>query len=587
MRKGVAASPGVAVGKAYCVDEIFVAPDERKLGSREAAAEFRRFQRARTKTASELRALYHKVSSQIGFEQASVFEARERVLVDPALAAKVRQRIVGERETVPSALRHLLRENRALLAATPDEFLKHRLADLHDVLVRLSAHLSPVLARGSKLLSGGLVLVAQDIVSSQLLALGERNLAAVVTECGGRTSHAAMFARKRGIPGVSGVADLLRHVQTGDTIVVDGSSGHVLINPDSETESAYRKLQREFFRLKDVLAENRRQPALTACGQPLELLANINNLADARAATALGASGVGLFRTEYLFLTHPDVPDEDEQCAAYRAIVAASPGQQVTIRTLDLGGDKTIPYLARDHEANPFMGWRSIRLSFEHPGFFNHQIRAVLRAAAGQKGRQRHVQLLFPMITQLEEIRRLRAMVTRARRALGREGLELVDVRIGLMLEVPAAAVMIRSLVEVVDFVSIGSNDLVQYLMAADRDNPKVSHLCQPFSPAVLRVLSQVITACHDVGKPVTLCGEMAGHPRAFLLLLGMGLRSFSMSPAFIPTIKDLASHVTLEAAQAIFRRTSRLTTSQQVISYLGKQMALLAPNLRLLDTTN
>jgi phosphotransferase system enzyme I (PtsI) len=575
----------VAVGKAYCVDEIFVAADDRKLGSREAAAEFRRFQRARSKAAGELRALYHKVSSQIGFEQASVFEARERVLTDPALAAKVRLRIIGERETVPSALRHLLRENRVLLAATPDEFLKRRLADLHDVLVRLSAHLSPVLARGSKLLSSGLVLVAQDIVSSQLLALGERDVAAVVTESGGRTSHAAMFARKRGIPGVAGVSDLLRHVQTGDTIVVDGSSGHVLINPDSETESAYRKLQREFFRLKDVLAENRRRPAQTACGQPLELLANINNVTDARAATALGASGVGLFRTEYLFLTHPDVPDEDEQCAAYGEIVAASPGEQVTIRTLDLGGDKTIPYLARDHEANPFMGWRSIRLSFEHPDFFNQQIRAVLRAAAGQKRRQRRVQLLFPMITQLEEIRRLRAMVTRARRALEREGLELVDVPIGLMLEVPAAAVMIRSLVEVVDFVSIGSNDLVQYLMAADRDNPKVSHLCQPFSPPVLRVLSQVITACHDAGKPVTLCGEMAGHPRAFLLLLGMGLRSFSMSPAFIPTIKDLASHVTLEAAQAIFRRASRLTTSQQVISYLGKQMAHLAPELRLLDT--
>ena len=417
MRKGVAASPGVAVGKAYCVDDIVVAPDDRKLGSREAVAEFRRFQRARTKTAGELRALYHKVSSQVGIEQASVFEARERVLTDPALAAKVRQRIIGEGETVPSALRFLLRENRALLAATPDEFLKHRLADLHDVLVRLSAHLSPVLARGSTMLSGGLVLVAQDIVSSQLLALDDRTVAAVVTESGGSTSHAAMFARKRGIPGVAGVTDLLRHVQTGDTIVVDGSTGHVLINPDSESESAYRKLEREYFRLKDVLAENRRQPACTGCGQSLELLANINNLADARAASALGACGVGLFRTEYLFLTHPDVPDEDEQCAAYREIIAASPGEQVTIRTLDLGGDKTIPYLTRDQEANPFMGWRSIRLSFEHPEFFNHQIRAVLRAAAGQKGRQRRVQLLFPMITQLEEIRRLRAMVTRARRA--------------------------------------------------------------------------------------------------------------------------------------------------------------------------
>jgi phosphotransferase system enzyme I (PtsI) len=295
---------------------------------------------------------------------------------------------------------------------------------------------------------------------------------------------------------------------------------------------------------------------------------------------------VGLFRTEYLFLTHPDVPDEEEQLAAYRRIIDASPKRQVTIRTLDLGGDKTIPHLGHDREANPFMGWRSIRLSFEHPEFLLTQIRAVLRASAPENAKPCQVRLLFPMITTLEEMRRVRSMVRRARQKLVAEGKPIGEVPIGLMLEVPAAAVSIRSLLEVVDFVAIGSNDLVQYLMAADRDNPKVNHLCQPLSPAVLRVLTKVVDACTKAHKPVTLCGEMAGQPRAFVLLLGMGLRSFSMSPAFIPSIKDLTRHLTADGARRIFRRALKLKTAAQVIRYMGEQVQQLAPNLSILDTT-
>ncbi len=346
---------------------------------------------------------------------------------------------------------------------------------------------------------------------------------------------------------------MLKQVKNGDVLVVDGRDGHVIVNPDPETTSAYRKLQREFFDLKDHLAENRDQPAVTADGVEIDLLANINNVADAAAAKAMGASGVGLFRTEYLFLTHPDVPDEEEQTAAYRQIIAESPNHRVTIRTLDLGGDKTIPYLGHAREANPFLGWRSIRLSFEHPEFFATQIRAVLRAAAGPRN---YVRLMFPMITTLEEIRRVQGMVARAKKDLAKQSKPFGPVPVGLMLEVPAAAVMIDSLLEVVDFVSIGSNDLVQYLMAADRDNPRVSHLCQPLSPAVLRVLANTIAACNRASKPVTLCGEMAGRPRAVVLLLGMGLRSFSMSPAFIPTIKDLLTHVSIAQAEKILQRS-------------------------------
>ncbi|HEY2882709.1 MAG TPA: putative PEP-binding protein, partial [Pirellulales bacterium] len=242
----------------------------------------------------------------------------------------------------------------------------------------------------------------------------------------------------------------------------------------------------------------------------------------------------------------------------------------------------TIPYLGHDREANPFLGWRSIRLSFEHPEFFATQIRAILRAAAGPK---KSVRLMFPMITTLEEIRKVRSMVEKAKRELAKQRKPCGHVPIGLMVEVPAAAVMIDSLLEVVDFVSIGSNDLVQYLMAADRDNPRVSHLCQPLAPAVLRVLNSLIGACNRAGKPVTLCGEMAGRPRAVVLLFGMGLRSFSMSPAFVPTIKELLSHLTKAKAERILNQALRLRTSAQVIRYMEQQVAELAPNVKLLDT--
>jgi phosphotransferase system enzyme I (PtsI) len=316
----------------------------------------------------------------------------------------------------------------------------------------------------------------------------------------------------------------------------------------------------------------------------LRLEANINGVADAQAACAMGASGVGLYRTEYLYLTHPNVPDEGDQFDNYREIVATSPNHNVTIRTLDIGGDKTVAYLGHNHqEANPFMGWRSIRLSFEHPEFFNTQIRAVVRAASlFPKGT---VRLMFPMVTTVEELRRLRNMVGRAYKTLRSAGRRTKELPVGMMLEVPAAAVSIESMLDLVDFVSIGSNDLVQYLMAADRDNPKVSHLCQPLAPPVLKVLQSVISACNRANKPVTVCGEMAGQPKSFILLLGMGLKRFSMSPAFIPSIKQLASQVSLREAEQIVRSVMKFKTTGQVKKFMTRQVEQIAPNLTMLDT--
>jgi phosphoenolpyruvate-protein phosphotransferase (PTS system enzyme I) len=587
MPKGIAVSPGVAIGSAYVIHEIFVDPETKRLEDSEVTAELARYETARDKSASDLRALEKKVAHQVGREEASIFGVHQMIMRDAAFTNKIRNWIVDDRVTAQIALQRLLEEYTTILSHTKDQYLRERLNDVRDVVVRIGTHLSPIADPHQDELHGPVILVADELLPSQSVSFEGIDLHGIVTQCGSQTSHAAIIARSRGIPAVSGIKGLLKSVKTGDTIVVDGRDGHVEINPNPESLSAFRKLEREFFNLQDRLAENRHLPAVTADGVELRLQANINNLADTKAACAMGASGVGLFRTEYLYLTHPSIPDEDEQFEVYSQIIENSPNKHVTIRTLDIGGDKTVPYLGHHHqEANPFMGWRSIRLSFEHPEFFYTQVRAVIRAAA--EFPDGTVRLMFPMVTTIEEITKLRGMVRRATKQLMARSKKLTkypEVPMGMMLEVPAAAVTIGAMLESVDFVSIGSNDLVQYLMAADRDNPKVSHLCQPLAPAVLCVLQQVITACNQANKPVTLCGEMAGQPKAFLLLLGMGLRRFSMSPAFIPSIKQLASTVSVAEARHIADTALAFTTTKQVQMFMTRRLEQLAPDLAILDT--
>jgi phosphoenolpyruvate-protein phosphotransferase (PTS system enzyme I) len=585
MFRGIAVSPGVSIGTAYCIHEVFVDPGRQLLEPQEVPAEVARFENARKKSIIDVRGLQQKVASQIGHDAAAIFAVHESILHDPALVGKVRGWITEEHLTAPAALARLLEFYRTLLEKSGDDYLRERIADIRDVVERLSSYLSSALNKNSPSLAGPIIVVADELLPSQVVMLGNRPVNGIVTQAGSQTSHAAIVARSRGIPAVSGAAGILARTKTGDTIIVDGREGHVIINPDAEMLSAFRKLEREFVNLRDQLAHNHDQPAVTADGQKLELMANINGVADAQAAVAMGASGVGLYRTEYLYMIHPSVPSEEEQLVNYREVIASSPNRSVTIRTLDIGGDKTVPFLGRGHyEANPFMGWRSIRLSFEYPEFFLSQIRAILRAAAPNDtdtdSSERRVKILFPMITTLEELRRLKSMVLRAQRRLQDEGLVYGQVDFGMMLEVPAAAVMIENLLPAVDFVSIGSNDLVQYLMAADRDNPKVSHLCQPLSPAVLRVLHSVVRACNQHQKPVTLCGEMAGLPQALAVLLGMGLRRFSVSPAVVPTVKEVVHHLTIPLAEELLARALRLKTTKQIRNMLNAQLLAIAPNL-------
>jgi phosphoenolpyruvate-protein phosphotransferase len=580
LKKGVPVSPGVGVARAYCVDEVLARREPLQVDEAALSGEISRFQRACAGAATELDAIVTRVARQLGEEEAAIFRAHRLLLRDPAFIGKVRSIILDRHVDVSTALHITLEDYSALFSRIEDEYLQERMADLRDVVGRIIGQLALQNQPETVTPDEAVIIVAPEILPSQALAFNRIHVAGIITEAGGTTGHAAILARSLGIPAVSGLRGILREVHTGDLIALDGREGFVHLNPGPEVESAYRKLQREYVSLRDRLIENRDLEAVSPDGVRVELLANVNSRGDAEMAKRVGATGVGLYRTEYLFLTHAAVPDEEEQLAAYRDIIEASPNRHVTIRTLDLGGDKQVPYLGHSKEPNPFMGWRSIRLSSAYPEFFQTQIRAILRA-----GRFGQISLLFPMISNLEEVLRLKRIVHRTKTTLTRQGIPIGEkIPLGVMLEVPAAALCTRDLLEEVDFVSIGSNDLIQYLMAADRDNPKVAHLCEPFNPVLMRLLDQVISACSARGTPVTLCGEMAGRPRCVLPLFGMGLRSLSMSPAFIPSIKEIIRRTPLKVAQDISERVKSMRTNGEVRGFLTRKVRQVWPNVTLLD---
>ncbi|WP_165068575.1 phosphoenolpyruvate--protein phosphotransferase [Paludisphaera rhizosphaerae] len=589
MLKGIGVSPGVVVGVAYRVESVLGAGEPQSLESAAMVpGEIARFDRAVEETTVELETFVQRIALELGTPAADIFKTHLQMVNDPEMTARVHAAIEKKRLTALSALQSVMNAYAAQFARIDQDYFRERVTDVRDVMTRIGSHLTrkPGPAEngnGATESHAGeepVILVAHEILPSQAMSLGNLAIAGIVTETGGSTSHAAILARSRGIPAVSGVDGIMNDVVAGDLMVVDGREGHVIVRPDREATSAYRKVQREFFLLKDRLVANRDQPAVSCDGTHVEVLANINNLADAQAADSVGAAGVGLFRTEYLFLTHHDVPGEEEQYEYYRQIVLSSPNKTTTIRTLDLGGDKTVPYLGRRNEPNPFMGWRSVRIFFENPKLLVTQIRAILRA-----GRHGKVSMLFPMITTVEELRRLNTMVKEAKSNLRREGVPFADdVKTGVMVEVPAAAVCIDALLRETDFISIGSNDLIQYLVAADRDNPKVAHLCEPLSPSIFRIINMVLEACQRTGTPVTVCGEMAGQPRAALVLFGMGLRRFSMSPAFVPQIKALIASVTTAQAERFAHHVLQLSTSDEIRAYLSERLHEVSAELEAID---
>lgn len=580
MKKGVPISPGISVARAFCLNLTLAGKENVLLDYAALNSEVQKFDNAVLDADRDLEGLIERVSSQVGSDEASIFRAHRQFLRDPSLLAKVRGSILNQKKDVSSALQSLLDEYSHLFSQINDLYFQDRMTDLRDVVTRILAKLA--IQEKNLLVEPGepVILVAREILPSQAFCFDRETIAGILTESGGPTGHAAILARSMRIPAVSGIPSILREVHTGDLIALDGREGVVYLNPGPEVESAYRKLQREYVDLYGKLVNNRELKPLSADGIPVELLANVSGPADATMACAVGACGIGLYRTEFLFLTHPSVPTEEDQLRVYREVIEKAPNKKVTIRTLDLGGDKNVAYLGQEVESNPYMGFRSIRLTTAYPEFFKTQLRAILRA-----GVHGDISLMFPMISTIEEWTQVKQIVEETLLSLQRSGTPHCDrVPVGMMIEVPAAALNIQDFISEVDFVSIGTNDLIQYLMAADRDNPRVAHLCEPFGPALLRLLNFIIQNCNDHGKPVTLCGEMAGRPRCFLPLFGMGLRRLSMSPGFIPSIKELVHRTNLQEAIQITQDILKMKTFEEIRHHLTEMIEEIWPDVQLLD---
>lgn len=581
MLRGVPISPGVAIARAYRLDPALARHKPQLLDVAALSSEVNRFDAACELVAAELEMRAQRVTAEIGREAGNVFESHRSLLRDPALVAKVKGTILTDHVDAITALNRTLEEYDVLFARIRDDYLRERVTDVRDVIEQVIERLAVDQDRQTIGASEPVVLIAAEIRPSQAAMFDRLPVSGIATEGGGATGHAAVLARGLGIPAVSGLAGLLDKTQNGDLVIIDGREGVAIVNPGPEVEAAYRKLQREYVDLRDGLAHNRDLISATTDGEEVELLVNANSAIDAAAGTAAGATGVGLFRTEFVFLTHPSVPTEEEQVSAYSQIVEAAPYRSVVIRTLDLGGDKQVSYFSHQREANPFMGFRSIRMSSEHPEFFQTQLRAILRAGASGS-----VSILFPMISTVEEVRRLRRLIDRARMALHSQRAAYGEsVRFGVMIEVPAAAVCIDHILQEVDFVSVGTNDLIQYLMAADRDNPRVASLCDPCHPAIYRVLRHILSRCNARSKPVTICGEMAGRPTCMLPLIGLGLRRASMSPAFVPAVKELVRSISIADARKVARAVLRMETAEEVRTYLNERLRKLCPNVANIDT--
>ena len=559
--KGIQASPGIAIGSIFVHEPQDPWIDYRRIPQGEVEAEVTRFLDTLKLVAEDLRAIRSEVEAKLGTDHAQIFDAHLLILEDEALKTPTLERIRGEWVNAEYAFWQTLQKLRRQFDAIQDDYFRSRKADIVDIETRVLAKLAQREEGVLDRLTTEAIVVAHDLSPSDTVHLRRDRVLGIVTEAGGTTSHAAIIARGLEIPAVLGVASATSSVEPGDLAIVDGQRGLVYIHPDEETLSRYR---RELNRLQEIhknLAGLKDLPSVTQDGVRVSLQVNIELPDEVDAALSYGAEGVGLYRTEYMYLASSSLPSEAEQTETYRRLAERMAPRPLVIRTLDLGGDKLSYVLHTIPEMNPFLGWRAIRLSLAHKALFRSQLRAILRTSAVG-----NVRVMFPMISSMEELREAKDVLEEARIELRDQGVAFdEDCPVGAMIEVPSAAVIADQLADEVDFFSIGTNDLIQYTIAVDRGNEKVAYLFDPFHPAVLRLIKNVVDAGHDKGIPVTLCGEMAGDPWSSVLLLGMGVDGFSMSPMALPEIKRVIRSVTRAWAVALADEVLTLRTREEI----------------------
>jgi phosphotransferase system, enzyme I, PtsP len=564
---GVPAAPGFGIGIAHVLRPLVSFDQVGELRTEDHAGEWQRFRNALEGSVRQIEDLKSRMSDRVPEVDGSLFDTHRMMLEDKSFLDKIRG-FIDDGFAAETALQFTIDEYVGAFGRMSDRYLRERATDVRDIGHRLLRNLLGV-ADEAREMPEGCILVAEELTLSDLAAIEPQRLSAIALATGGATSHATILAKSFEIPTVVGVDSLLETLQEGDSLVVDGNAGAVYVSPSRDVLAEYERLDREYRAFNRELEALHDLPAETVDGRRVTLEANIGLMGDLAFAHRHGAEGVGLYRTEFPFLTYRDFPDEEEQLRLYRRVIDALGPKRVTLRTLDLGADKYPSYLRLGKEENPFLGWRSIRISLEVPDLFKLQLRAILRASAHGT-----VRLLLPMISSLEEIRRSKELLEESRRELREEGIAFdEEMPVGIMVEVPSAVLQAEELAREVDFLSLGTNDLIQYLLAVDRNNRKVAPLYEPLHPAVLRAVAATVRAAKKAGRPLGICGEMASDPVCALILIGLGIEQLSMGSFYIPSIKRLVRSVEYATAREMARKVLEMPSAQEIKGYLFGMM--------------
>ena len=556
---GIAASNGIAIAKAYRLTEPDLTIEKRII--EDVQAEISRFKEAIQKSTVELEVIRDKAEKDLGADKAAIFDAHLLVLADPELINPISDKIQSDKVNAEFSLNETASMFITMFEQMDNEYMKERAADIRDVTKRVLSHLLGVHIPNPSLIAEEVIIIAEDLTPSDTAQLNPVYVKGFTTDIGGRTSHSAIMARSLEIPAIVGAKTVTSSIENGDLVIIDGLKGEVHINPTPELVKRYEEEQVAYAKQKAEWAKLVHEQTATKDGHHVELAANIGTPKDLEGVHQNGGEGIGLYRTEFLYMGRNDFPSEEEQFEAYKAVLEGMSGKPVVVRTLDIGGDKELPYLELPKEMNPFLGYRAIRLCLNEQEIFRTQLRALLRASV-----HGDLKIMFPMIATLAEFRDAKAVMAEVRQELLDGGIQVAEnIEVGIMVEIPSTAVMADVFAKEVDFFSIGTNDLIQYTMAADRMNERVSYLYQPYNPAILRLVKMVIDAAHKEGKWAGMCGEMAGDEVAIPILIGLGLDEFSMSATSILKARSLISQLSLEDMQKLSQDVLELDTNDNV----------------------
>ncbi|GAB7214349.1 phosphoenolpyruvate-protein phosphotransferase PtsI [Dickeya ananatis] len=539
----------------------------KKISADQVEQEIELFLTGRAKASQQLEAIKQKAAETLGPEKEAIFEGHIMLLEDEEFEQEIISLIKDEHASADAAAFSVIETQAKALEELDDEYLKERAADMRDIGKRLLKNILGMHIVDLGDIQDEVILIAKDLTPSETAQLNLNKVLGFITDIGGRTSHTSIMARSLELPAIVGTTDATQKIKNGDFVILDGVNNKIYLNPDQATIEQLKAVQEQYNTEKYELAKLKDLPAITLDGHEVEVCANIGTVRDIAGAERNGAEGVGLYRTEFLFMDRDALPTEEEQFQAYKAVAEAMGAQAVIVRTMDIGGDKDLPYMDLPKEENPFLGWRAIRICLDRKEILHSQLRAILRASAFGK-----LRIMFPMIISVEEVRTLKAELEMLKAQLRAENKAFDEtIEVGVMVETPAAAAIAHHLAKEVDFFSIGTNDLTQYTLAVDRGNELISHLYNPMSPAVLTLIKQVIDASHAEGKWTGMCGELAGDERATLLLLGMGLDEFSMSAISIPRIKKIIRNANYEDAKALAEQALAQPTAEELSSLVSR----------------